>query len=432
MNDTLPINWEQWRLADVGEWFGGGTPSSSNSEFWDGNIPWVSPKDMKVAQVTSAQDRITVAAVQNSAVKLISTGSVLFVTRSGILAHSFPVATTKVEVTVNQDLKAITPVEVVDHDYLAWLLRAFERQILTTCSKHGTTVHSIEIPALKDLLVPIPPPAEQRRIVTKIEELFSELDKGVESLTTVRQQLKAYRQSVLKYAFEGKLTADWRAKNPDRETGAALRRRVLKTRRDEWEKAEKARLQEQGHLPSNDRWRARYPEPEGFDGEELPALPDEWCWAGLDEMVSGKPRSMQSGPFGSNLLHSEFQASGVLVLGIDNVRDGTFSMGSQNRISEQKFQDLEKYQARPGDLLVTVMASLGRTCIVPRDLERAIITKHVYRISMEEQLLFPEYFNLLLQSQTVSRLRMFENAQGQTRPGLNSSILKALPIPSLF
>ncbi len=138
---------------------------------------------------------------------------------------------------------------------------------------------------------------------------------------------------------------------------------------------------------------------------------------------------MQSGPFGSNLLHSEFQASGVLVLGIDNVRDGTFSMGSQNRISEQKFRDLEKYQARPGDLLVTVMASLGRTCIVPRDLERAIITKHVYRISMEEQLLFPEYFNLLLQSQTVSRLRMFENAQGQTRPGLNSFILKALPIP---
>lgn len=277
--------------------------------------------------------------------------------------------------------------------------------------------------------MPIPPQAEQRRIVAKIEVLFSELDKGVENLTAARLQLNAYRQSVLKYAFEGKLTAEWRAKNPDTETGAALRQRVLKTRRDEWEKAEKARLKEQGRPPSNDDWKARYPEPERFDAEDLPALPDEWCWAGLHELVSGKPRSMQSGPFGSNLLHSEFQASGVLVLGIDNVHDGTFSMGSQNRISEEKFQDLEKYQARPGDLLVTVMASLGRTCIVPRDLEKAIITKHVYRVSMEEQVLFPEFFNLLLQSQTVSRLRMFENAQGQTRPGLNSSILKALPIP---
>jgi type I restriction enzyme M protein len=159
---------------------------------------------MKVARITSAQDRITVTAVQHSAVKLISIGSVLFVTRSGILAHSFPVATTKIEVTVNQDLKAIIPVKVVDHDYLAWLLRAFERQILTTCSKHGTTVHSIEIPALKDLLVPIPPPAEQHRIVTKIEELFSELDKGSESLTAARELLKAYKQAVLRHAFEGK------------------------------------------------------------------------------------------------------------------------------------------------------------------------------------------------------------------------------------
>ena len=126
---------------------------------------------------------------------------------------------------------------------------------------------------------------------------------------------------------------------------------------------------------------------------------------------------MQSGPFGSNLKHSEFKQSGILVIGIDNVRDGWFSIGNQNRISEKKFRELAKYQARPGDLLITVMASLGRTCVVPRDLETAIITKHVYRISMEEENLYPEYFNLLLQSQTMSRRRMFESAQGQTRPG---------------
>ena len=137
---------------------------------------------------------------------------------------------------------------------------------------------------------------------------------------------------------------------------------------------------------------------------------------------------MQSGPFGSNLRHSEFRELGVLVIGIDNVHDGLFSMGSEHRISGQKFQELKKYQARPGDLLVTVMASLGRSCVVPRDLETAIITKHVYRISIEEALLCPEFFNLLLQSPTISRRLMFKNAQGQTTPGLNGSILKALPI----
>ena len=277
--------------------------------------------------------------------------------------------------------------------------------------------------------IPVPPAREQHRITAKIDELFSELDKGLDSLTIARQQLTAYRHAVLKHAFEGKLTADWRACNPHLEAGAALRLRVLAERRRQWEKAEKRRLEQKGTLPRNDRWKDRYPQPDAFDCEDLPDLPNAWSWVGLDEIVSGTPRSMQSGPFGSNLLHSEFQASGILVIGIDNVHDGAFSMGSQNRISESKFQELEKYQARPGDLLVTVMASLGRTCIVPRNLETAIITKHVYRISMEQFLLYPEYFNLLLQSQAISRVRMFKNAQGQTRPGSNSSILKALPIP---
>lgn len=381
---------------------------------------------MKSNYVHSSQDKITESALANSAAKLITSGSVLFVTRSGILAHSFPVATNQCAVTVNQDLKAITPWPAVCSEYLAWVLRAHSRHILNNCSKHGTTVHSIEIPALKEMLFPIAPPAEQLRIVAKIEELFSELDKAVESLTTARERLEAYRQSVLKHAFEGKLTANWRGTNPQSENGLSLRQRLLKTRKEQWEQAQ---LQRGSAAINNERWKQTYPEPLTFDRTNIPALPSEWCWSSLDELVSGRPHSLQSGPFGSNLLHSEFRMTGVLVIGIDNVREGEFSMGSQNRISEEKFQQLEKYQARPGDLLVTVMASLGRSCVVPRNLEKAIITKHVYRISMEDRLLLPEFFNLALQSRTVTRTRMFENAQGQTRPGLNSSILRTLPVP---
>ena len=213
MKQELPKNWESWRLADVGQWSGGGTPSSSHAAFWNGDIPWVSPKDMKVSAITTTQDHITQAAVENSAAKLIPAQSVLFVARSGILAHSFPVATTRVPVTINQDLKAIAPIEVIEAEYLAWALRASEKQILGSCSKHGTTVHSIEMPALKDLRVPVPPLPEQRRIVAKVEELFTELEKGVDSLSAARAQLEAYRQSVLKDAFAGRKTsagADWR------------------------------------------------------------------------------------------------------------------------------------------------------------------------------------------------------------------------------
>lgn len=209
----VPKGWISAPLSDLGDWVGGGTPSKANQLFWEGDIPWVSPKDMKVLEIVDSKDHISDKAVEQSSVRLLPEGSVLFVTRSGILAHSFPVAISKVPVTVNQDIKAIIPSENISAKYLAWALRAKERDVLNKCTKYGTTVHSIEVPSLKQLKIGIPSKSEQERIVDKIETLFSELDKGIESLKTAREQLKVYRQAVLKHAFEGKLTAQWREEN---------------------------------------------------------------------------------------------------------------------------------------------------------------------------------------------------------------------------
>ncbi len=136
------------------------------------------------------------------------------VTRSGILSHSLPVALNLVPVALNQDIKAITPSPATDGLFLWFAFKCFERDILNECRKGGTTVHSIEFPSLLDFVIPLPPLAEQKRIVSKIEELFSELDAGEESLRRARRQLGVYRQSLLKQAFEGKLTAPWRKQNP--------------------------------------------------------------------------------------------------------------------------------------------------------------------------------------------------------------------------
>lgn len=298
---------------------------------------------------------------------------------------------------------------------------------------------SINQTKLKSFELLLPPFCEQKRIVAKIEELFSELDKGIESLTTAREQLKVYRQAVLKHAFEGKLTEQWRKDNADKlETPEQLLARIQQEREtryqqqlEKWKVAVKAweANGKEGKKPGKPRENKYDIELGKEEEKDLPKLPNSWMWVALNELISGLPRAMQSGPFGSNLKHSEFSSVGKLVIGIDNVKDGYFTIGSGNRISDAKFAELEKYEARPGDLLVTVMASLGRTCVVPRDIEQAIITKHVYRISMEQHLLYPEFYNYLLQSHTVSRLRMFENAQGQTRLGLNSTILKELPVP---
>jgi type I restriction enzyme S subunit len=158
--------WTVVKLSDVATLSSGGTPSKANAAFWDGDIPWVSPKDMKFNHVMDAADKITRAAVSESAARIVGSNSVLAVVRSGILAHTFPVATLAREVSFNQDIKAITPKNgSLLPAFLFWMLKGQEAQILRIGVKKGATVHSLSNGFLESLHFPLPPLDEQRRIV---------------------------------------------------------------------------------------------------------------------------------------------------------------------------------------------------------------------------------------------------------------------------
>ena len=219
--------------------------------------------------------------------------------------------------------------------------------------------------------IPLPGVSEQGRIVAEIEKQFSRLDQAVANLKRVKANLKRQRTSVLQAVTSGRLAAEGQA------------------------------------APRQEAWR----------------------WLTIEELASAAPRSIQSGPFGSNLRHSEFQPQGKLVIGIDNVRDGEFSIGSNHRISESKFKELEKYSARPGDVLITVMATIGRVCVVPDDVEPAIITKHVYRITVNRELAIPDYVAIALRGSGEVRAQLMNSVQGQTRPGLNGGLIKKIRVP---
>jgi type I restriction enzyme S subunit len=202
----LPEGWCWVTFNQIGKWYGGGTPSTGNSSYWvNGNIPWISPKDMKYLKIHESEDKITDLALENSSANLIPAGSILFVVRSGILKRILPVALTMVDAAVNQDIKSLTPHAPIDADYILVTALAFNEAIRYSCAKAGTTVESIEVPALQMYAIPLPPLAEQRRIVLEVERRLTISDKLGATITESFQKAEALRQSILKKAFEGKL-----------------------------------------------------------------------------------------------------------------------------------------------------------------------------------------------------------------------------------
>lgn len=170
----VPEEWEMKKLKFIVKTLvGGGTPSTGIAEYWDGNIPWVSSKDMKVDYIITSQDYVTELGVKESSSRVIEKNSILIVVRSGILKHTFPVAINTVKVAINQDLKAIELIEGIYPNYLFWYLKGVEKAILTFYSKVGATVESIDMDRFLSLPIPHLPLSTQKEIVRHLEDKIS-------------------------------------------------------------------------------------------------------------------------------------------------------------------------------------------------------------------------------------------------------------------
>ncbi|MBC3796037.1 restriction endonuclease subunit S [Acetobacterium tundrae] len=197
-------SWEESTLGESGQWYGGGTPSKSKRVYWEkGDIPWVTPKDMKSMFINDTIDHITLEAIAESSAKLIDEPAVLFVVRSGILRRILPTAITGKSVTVNQDMKAIVP-KKADLKYLYWYCVCHEKEIRNTCSKSGTTVESINSQALYKYPFFTPSLKEQQEIVRILDGLF-EKEQNAKDLYNLIDQIEAMKKVILSQAFRGKL-----------------------------------------------------------------------------------------------------------------------------------------------------------------------------------------------------------------------------------
>ncbi len=162
--------WPMIALSALTKRVSGGTPSKANDEYWNGDIPWVSPKDMKVDLLVDTEDHVSKEAIDNSATSLVPAGTVLCVVRSGILQHTFPVALTSRDMCFNQDLIAlIADEEKLSGRFLFWNLRARGKEILAEGIKPGVTVQSFHSGFFQNFEIPLPPLEVQREIVAEVE-----------------------------------------------------------------------------------------------------------------------------------------------------------------------------------------------------------------------------------------------------------------------
>lgn len=191
-------NWETKTLGEICNFVGGGTPSKNNPDYWNGDIPWASIKDIKGQYLNKTSDHITDKGLKESATNLAYPNEIILATR---INPGRPIIS-KMRTSINQDLKIVRPKIEVDNSFLYYLFLNIENEIIKL--SNGTTVLGITLNSLNDIDIQLPSLETQKAIVSKIEELFSELDKGIEDLKTAQQQLQVYRLSVLKDSFEKK------------------------------------------------------------------------------------------------------------------------------------------------------------------------------------------------------------------------------------
>lgn len=246
--------------------------------------------------------------------------------------------------------------------------RTFEKQLNDRKLLKGTTQKFIPLGNLRNIYLPLPPLAEQERIVAKIEELFSELDAGLESLKTAQAQLKTYRQAVLKYAFEGKLTND----NVN-------------------------------------------------EGE----LPNGWKWEKLSDLTE----KISDGPFGSNLKSVDYVDEGVRVIRLENIGVLEFKDEYKTFVTEEKYKTISRHTVTKGDIIFSsFIADQIRVTILPDFIEKAINKADCFCVRTTENTINRKFLVFFLATKALYN-QLVNEVHGATRPRINTTQLKSSLIP---
>jgi len=297
--------------------------------------------------------------------------------------------------------------------------------------QRGTSYPAVRNSDVFGRVILLPSLPEQHRIVAKIEELFTKLDAGVEALKQVQAQLKRYRQSVLKSAVEGKLTAEWREQNKDElEPADKLLERILKERREKWEAEQLANYKAKGKKPPNN-WQSRYKEPVPPDTNNLSELPEGWVWSRLGQILV----LFSSFAFKSK----EYTSRGIPILRMGNIQKNftlTFSKRKQPYLPKSRIKEFRQYLLEEGDVVMTLTDLSGGgkflgTVAKLKSGQRAFLNQRVSKVTISDSLI-KDFVFFSLQS-PLFRNYMVTDTTGSLQRNTNHNFIYdfCVPLPPL-
>lgn len=196
MGSEWPDGWTQMPLADAGKWLSGGTPSTANSDYWDGGIPWISAASLKEFRITRSDRRVTPLGASNGS-RLVDEGTVLFVVRGMSLKSEFRIGVTERKVAFGQDCKAIIPADGIDPYFLAHAIQVRTPEILAMVEETSHGTGRLDTERLQELEIGVPPMSEQRRIVAAHEVV----ERRISALERIRAKLKTAEAALAAEAF---------------------------------------------------------------------------------------------------------------------------------------------------------------------------------------------------------------------------------------
>ena len=427
-NDNLPDGWVNTFLGEIAEWGSGGTPSRRVKEYFEGDIPWIKTGELNQKYISDSEEKISRQAVEKSSAKIFPKGSV------GIAMYGATIgklAIWNVDASTNQAC-AVAKIDtsLLFNEFLYYFLLS-EKSSLIKAGKGGAQPN-ISQGVIKSWSINLPPFNEQHRIVAKIEELFSEIDKGVESLKTAKAQLHVYRQALLKHAFEGKLTAQWRSNNPDKVVPAEELLRSIEQAREEryqqqltnWQTAvEKWEFNgKEGKKPSKPKRNLN--NSKKIDASHL-NLPSNWDCVNLESLLLEGPTNGYSPKAGEN-------AKGTKSLKLTATTSCKMLINQDTiKYLYEEIEEGSKYWLKPGDVLVqraNTIDYVGSTAIYQGSHNDFIYPDLMIRLRFYSPILSVYIWHFLNYSKT--RLFFRKNATGiaGSMPKISGEILKSTPV----